>query len=80
MIFSLSAACESPPNGPTGLLEKAHAADLLVHVYTFRMEADKLGHAADGDGRIELKRFFELGVDGVFADYPDVAVEVRSTL
>lgn len=68
------------PTGPNDLVARAHAADLQVHVYTFRMEDDKLGPAADGDPRLELRRFFELGVDGVFADYPDVAVEVRSTL
>ncbi|MEZ4317344.1 MAG: glycerophosphodiester phosphodiesterase family protein [Myxococcota bacterium] len=65
------------PDGPTGLVERAHAADLLVHVYTFRMEADQRGPAAEGDPRRELERFYGLGVDGVFADYPDVAVDVR---
>ncbi|MCB9679189.1 MAG: glycerophosphodiester phosphodiesterase [Alphaproteobacteria bacterium] len=64
-------------SGPTGLLEKLHAGGLLVHVYTFRNEADQLGPAAAGDPRRELQRFLDLGVDGVFADYPDVAVGVR---
>lgn len=67
-------------DGPTGLLQRAHAAGLQVHVYTFRNEPDKLGPVADGDPRLELRRFMELGVDGVFADYPDVAVEVREAL
>ncbi|HHO53055.1 MAG TPA: glycerophosphodiester phosphodiesterase [Deltaproteobacteria bacterium] len=66
--------------GPTGLLQAAHEAGLLVHVYTFRDEPHKLGPAADGDPRLELKRFYELGVDGVFADYPDTASGVRSEL
>jgi glycerophosphoryl diester phosphodiesterase len=65
------------PDGPTDLVDRAHGAGLAVHVYTFRMEPDKLGHAAQGDPRRELKAFYDLGVDGVFADYPDVAVEVR---
>jgi len=65
------------PAGPNERLAQAHEAGLVVHVYTFRMEPHKLGHAADGDGRTELRRFIELGVDGLFADYPDVAVEVR---
>ncbi len=65
------------PDGPNDLVQRAHGADLLVHVYTFRMESDKLGHAAQGDPRRELRAFFDHGVDGVFADYPDVAVEVR---
>ncbi|MCA9572811.1 MAG: glycerophosphodiester phosphodiesterase, partial [Myxococcales bacterium] len=58
--------------GPNDLVERAHAAGLAVHVYTFRMEPEKLGFAAEGDPRRELRRFYELGVDGVFADYPDV--------
>lgn len=66
--------------GPTGLLQRAHAAGLLVHVYTFRTEPEKLGPAADGNPRLELRRFMELGVDGVFADYPDVAFSVREEL
>lgn len=68
------------PDGPNDLLERAHAAGLEVHVYTFRMEPEKLGHAAEGAPRRELRRFYELGVDGVFADYPDVAVEVREAV
>lgn len=67
-------------DGDTGLLQRAHEAGLLVHVYTFRDEPHKLGPAAQGDPRLELQRFYELGVDGVFADYPDTASEVRSTL
>jgi len=67
-------------DGPNERLAAAHAADLFVHVYTFRMEPEKLGPAADGDGRTELRRFVELGVDGLFADYPDVAVEVRAAV
>ena len=65
------------PEGPNDVVERAHAAGLRVHVYTFRSEPHKLGHAAEGDPKQELRRFFELGVDGVFADYPDVAAQVR---
>ena len=64
-------------SGPTGLVEKAHAAGLFVHVYTFRSEPDRLGPAADGDPQREVERFLALGVDGVFADYPDVAFAAR---
>ena len=66
--------------GPNDLVQRAHAAGLQVHVYTFRMEPEKLGFAAEGDPRLELRRFLELGVDGVFADYPDVAVSVREAV
>lgn len=64
-------------NGPTGLVEAAHAAGLLVHVYTFRNEARQLGPAAKGSPAQELATFYKLGVDGVFADFPDMAAQVR---
>jgi glycerophosphoryl diester phosphodiesterase len=47
----------------------AHRAGLLVHAWVFRPE--------DADTEGELRRFMELGVDGVFADHPDTAVAVR---
>ena len=47
----------------------AHRAGLLVHPWVFRPE--------DPDTVGELRRFMELGVDGVFADHPDVAVRAR---
>ena len=66
------------PDGPTGLVERAHAAGLEVHVWTFRAEADQLGPAADGDVDSELRRFYALGVDAVFTDQPDRAVAARA--
>jgi glycerophosphoryl diester phosphodiesterase len=49
--------------------DDAHRAGLLVHAWVFRPE--------DADTEEELRRFMELGVDGVFADHPDTAVAVR---
>lgn len=66
------------PDGPTGFVERAHAAGLFVHVWTFRPEPERVGLPFHGDPRAELARFLELGVDGVFADDPAMAVEVRS--
>jgi glycerophosphoryl diester phosphodiesterase len=70
---------------PTSLVRDAHRAGLQVHPYTFRPENEFL--AADhregtrpearGNQPAELKLFFKLGVDGVFADNPDTAVAVR---
>jgi len=75
----------------TSLVADAHAAHLLVHPYTFRRENTFLptelqqgdpGSSgflrATGDLPAELRRFFDLGVDGVFTDNPDVAVAVRA--
>jgi len=71
---------------PTTLVADAHAADLLVHPWTFRAEnaflpADlRLGEApaAHGDLTGELARMFALGVDGVFTDHPALALPVAA--
>ncbi len=55
------------------LVSAAHAAGLAVHPYTFRRERRFLPDDAP-DLTAELRRYYELGVDGVFTDNPDVAV------
>ncbi len=55
------------------LVARAHALGLEVHVYTFRNEPDRIAPWADGDPVRELRAFAELGVDAVFADFPDTA-------
>ena len=57
------------------LVEDAHRAGLLVHPYTFRPESAFLPDGLTTEA--ELRRFYRLGVDGVFADHPDVAVASR---
>jgi glycerophosphoryl diester phosphodiesterase len=58
------------------LVEAAHAAGLAVHPYTFRAEPRFLSDGAS-DLATELRHYYALGVDGVFADHPDVAVGAR---
>jgi glycerophosphoryl diester phosphodiesterase len=58
------------------LVAAAHAAGLAVHPYTFRSEQRFLSDGAP-DLAAELRRYFEMGVDGVFTDNPDVAVAAR---
>lgn len=60
----------------TGLLAAARERGLFVHAWTFR--ADDVPSPFP-DGSSELARYFRLGVDGVFADHPDLAVMVRET-
>jgi glycerophosphoryl diester phosphodiesterase len=55
------------------LVAAAHAAGLEVHPYTFRRERRFLPDDAP-DLAAELRRYYEMGVDGVFTDNPDVAV------
>ncbi|WP_298208038.1 glycerophosphodiester phosphodiesterase [Acidovorax sp.] len=62
---------------PTDVVKNAHAEGLLVHAYTFRNEAKRLASDYKGDPKAEYKRFYELGVDGVFSDFADTAKTAR---
>jgi len=59
---------------PTSLVADAHRAGLLVHVWTLRSEPAFLSPSYGGDPTREYRQFAELGVDGIFGDFPDVAV------
>lgn len=61
----------------TAVVANAHASGLLVHPYTFRSEASRLPLEDLGTPTNEYQRFFALGVDGVFADFPESAVAGR---
>jgi glycerophosphoryl diester phosphodiesterase len=61
----------------TPVVANAHAAGLLVHPYTFRSEPSRLPLEDLGAPTNEYQRFFALGVDGVFADFPESAVAAR---
>jgi glycerophosphoryl diester phosphodiesterase len=71
---------------PTDFVQRAHQAGLLVHPYTFRNENQflplELRSNADpnayGNAIAEYEQFFKLGVDGLFSDNSDTAVEARS--
>ena len=60
--------------GPTtSLVPDAHAAGLFVHVWTVRADREFLPAAYRGDPAAEIRRLVELGVDGFFTDFPDIA-------
>ena len=61
----------------TAVVPNAHAAGLFVHAYTFRSEARRLASDFRGDPKAEYKLFYNLGVDGVFSDFPDHAKAAR---
>ncbi|MFN6483350.1 MULTISPECIES: esterase-like activity of phytase family protein [unclassified Nostoc] len=65
---------------PSTLIQDAHNAGLQVHPYTFRAEDQYL--AADYKGKLELEiqQFYQLGVDALFSDFPDIADKVRDQL
>jgi glycerophosphoryl diester phosphodiesterase len=82
-IVPRNAAGASQP--PTTFVNDAQEAGLLVHPYTFRNENQflplELRFGADpnayGNAIAEYEQFFGLGVDGLFSDNPDTAVEAR---
>ena len=59
----------------TGFVAAAHALGLAVHPWTFRDD-----QPADVDIEAELRRIYDLGVDGVFTDFPATAVRVRQEM
>jgi glycerophosphoryl diester phosphodiesterase len=63
---------------PTAVVSNAHANGLVVHPYTFRSEDSRLPLEDIGTPTNEYQRFFTLGVDGLFADFPESAVAGRS--
>lgn len=58
----------------TGLVQLAHEAGLAVHPYTFRADDIPAGFASFA----ELVRYFavDIGVDGVFTDFPDQVLQI----
>jgi glycerophosphoryl diester phosphodiesterase len=67
---------------PTSLVTDAHTAGLKIHVWTFRAEnyflplemRKGIDPRNAGDLAVEIRQFAALGVDGVFSDFPGLAV------
>jgi glycerophosphoryl diester phosphodiesterase len=72
---------------PTTLVHDAHAAGLLVHVFTLRAENEFLpaewrigaDPSATGDMAGEAALFLRAGVDGFFTDHPATGVAARDS-
>ena len=70
---------------PTGLVDRAHAAGLDVHIWTMRDEnaflpADlRIGSEKSdyGDMLPEYQAFLDAGIDGMFSDFTRTAVQAR---
>ena len=63
--------------GSTGVIEMAHQKGLLVHTWTFRNDASGYGFS---DPRAEMQYYMQLGVDGVFTDFPATGVEAVTAI
>lgn len=61
---------------PTSLVADAHAAKLFVHVWTLRKDGTFLPVNYGGDMAREVRQLVDLGVDGMFTDFPDIAASV----
>ncbi|NUR07958.1 MAG: glycerophosphodiester phosphodiesterase [Nocardioidaceae bacterium] len=70
---------------PSDVVDDAHEQGLLVHVWTIRDENQFMANNfrvgidpnATGDSIAETQAFLDAGVDGVFTDQADTAVEAR---
>jgi glycerophosphoryl diester phosphodiesterase len=60
------------------LIQNAHAANLKVIVFTLRNEEVFIPAVFNKDPLKEYLYFFNLGIDGLFTDFPDVAIEQRN--
>jgi glycerophosphoryl diester phosphodiesterase len=67
------AGADGALQSPTDLVARAHALGLLVHVWTLRSEPVFLSPSYHGDPGAEFRQFRDLGVDGIFTDFPDAA-------
>jgi len=73
---------------PTAFIQNAHARGLPVHGWTFRAENQFLptelargtSSSAHGDMAAQLRVFIEAGMDGLFADHPDLGREILSLM
>lgn len=63
----------------TTLIDDAHKAGLFVHAYTFRNEQRRLAFDYNKDPKAEYLQFYRLGIDGLFSDFADTALEARKT-
>ncbi|MEP2990723.1 MAG: glycerophosphodiester phosphodiesterase [Parasphingorhabdus sp.] len=76
MVISRNAAGQL--DKPTGFVEAAHAAGLVVHPWTFRREnyflptdcKSGIDPRDPGDLEVEIQAFIAVGVDGLFSDNP----------
>jgi glycerophosphoryl diester phosphodiesterase len=57
---------------PTDLVTRAHAAGLLVHAWTVRLEPVFLPAGYHGSVVAQFEQLRAIGVDGVFTDFPDI--------
>ncbi|TWP48810.1 glycerophosphodiester phosphodiesterase [Lentzea tibetensis] len=73
MTMVISWNSDGSLGAPTTLVRDAHRAGLAVHAYTFAADDLPTGQTFTS----LLKAYYRQGIDGAFADHPDVAVAAR---
>ncbi len=68
---------DATTQAPTTLIADAHKLGLFVHAYTFRNEQRRLAADYKGDPKAEYLQFYRLGIDGLFSDFADTALQAR---
>ena len=64
------------PGRPSDFVARAHALGLPVHPWTFR--DDRLPEHFDHPDA-EFRAYWQMGVDGVFTDFPETAAKLRAS-
>lgn len=60
----------------SSLVNNAHSAGLEVHPYTFRLESNHIPAYASSFDELVNIFLFQANVDGIFTDFPDLAIKV----
>ncbi|PCJ49025.1 MAG: glycerophosphodiester phosphodiesterase [Gammaproteobacteria bacterium] len=64
----------------TDMTSDAHKAGMLVHPYTFRSDDGRIPDYAENFEQLLEIFYFKVGVDGLFTDFPDKAVNYLKAL
>ena len=57
------------------MVKNAHQLGMKVHPYTFRKEASRIPPYATSFENLLDIFLYQIGVDGIFTDFPDLAVK-----
>jgi glycerophosphoryl diester phosphodiesterase len=64
----------------SNMVKDAHLEGMMVHPYTFRADQGRVPEYADSFEELLEIFYFKVGVDGVFTDFPDRAVNYLKSL
>ena len=59
----------------TNIVKNAHKAGMQVHAYTFRLDHGRIPKYVSSFEEMLNIFYYQVGVDGVFTDFPDRVVD-----